>query len=126
LRAVLSGAGLMANTNAPLAAGRSTYYLRKSFAFNGRPSEVQLKLNPLVADGAIFYLNGLEVYRQNLPDGPIAYSTPALAAVATPTFTGPVPISSGNLVNGTNVLGVEVHMASGSTGLPLNGADLFF
>src|SRR5260221_7365208 len=124
-RAVVGGTGLTANTNQPLASGPSTYYFRKSFVFAGNPSYVTLQLHPLVVDGAVFYLNGVEVYRQNMPDGPIDYSTPAVSAVTAPAFTGPFPILAGSLVPGANVLSAEVHLASGSAGPALMGAELF-
>src|SRR5207247_5697758 len=60
-RAVVSGTGLAPNTSSPLASGRSTYYFRKSFTFTGTPAFTHLNLNPLVADGAVFYLNGVEI-----------------------------------------------------------------
>ncbi len=124
-RAVLSGAGLAVNTNTPLASGRSTYYFRKSFIFSGAPARTQLRLSSLVADGAVFYLNGVEVYRQNMPDGSIDYSTPALSAVSTPASTGQVSISSSSLVAGSNLLAVEVHLAADNAAGVLNGAELF-
>jgi hypothetical protein len=124
-RAVVTGTGLAPNPNSPPASGRSTYYFRKSFIFNGNPAFAALHLNPLVADGAVFYLNGAEIYRQNLPGGAISYSTPALSDVASPAFSGPVPVSASSLVLGQNVLAVEIHQAAGSADGPLAGAELF-
>jgi len=123
-RATLSGTALAVNTNAPLPSGPATFYFRKAFAFSGDPAHTQLRLNPILADGAIVYLNGVEVFRQNMPAGPAAYATPALADVPAPDFSGLVPIAADSLVAGTNVLAVEVHQAAGSTDAPLFGADL--
>src|SRR5204863_7449231 len=77
-------------------------------------------------DGAVFYLNGVEVHRQNLPPGPIDSTTPALADVSLPTLSAPVIIPAGSLVSGANVLAVEVHQATGSTDAPLVGVELFY
>ena len=66
-------------------------------------------LHPVVDDGAVYYLNGLEIYRQNMPSGPIGYATLASGSVATPAYTGPFIVAVTNLLSGTNVLAVEVH-----------------
>jgi hypothetical protein len=62
-------------------------------------------------DGAVVYLNGQEVYRDNLPAGPITASTPALVNVTTSEertfFARSIPPSA--LRIGTNVLAIEVH-----------------
>ncbi|PYJ00143.1 MAG: hypothetical protein DME25_21400, partial [Verrucomicrobia bacterium] len=122
-RAVLSGTGLAINTNAPLPLGPTTYYFRKSFTFSGDPAFTRLQLNPVVADGAAFYLNGVEVYRQNLPPA-ASYGTFAVSNVVSPTYSGPIEISAASLRAGLNVLAVEVHPAVDSTDDILLGAEL--
>ncbi|MBI5385275.1 MAG: lamin tail domain-containing protein [Verrucomicrobia bacterium] len=124
-RALLSGSGLSANPNAPMTAGRTTYYFRQSFLFAGNPAYTALKLNTLLTDGAVFYLNGVEVHRQNMPGGPVDFTTPALTDVAAPTYSGLVPISAGSLIEGANVLAVEVHQAAGGLEGALLGVELF-
>jgi hypothetical protein len=123
-RATLSGTALGANTNAPLALGPATYYFRKSFGFSGDPAHTRLRLNPIIADGAVVYLNGVEVFRQNMPAGAVSYATPALSNVPAPDLSGLVEIPAASLVAGENVLAVEVHQATGSPDGPLFGADL--
>lgn len=123
-RAELSGAGLAVGPGAPVPAGSRTVYYRQSFVFAGDPSLAVLKLNALAADGAAFYLNGLEVLRRNLPDGPLAHGTPARSAVTNAGFGGPVTIPAEALVAGTNLLAVEVHLAAGSPGPPRLGVEL--
>jgi hypothetical protein len=62
-------------------------------------------------DGAVVYLNGTELYRENMPSGQIEASTPALADVNTSeeqTFFKRVLPRSG-LMTGTNVVAVEIH-----------------
>ena len=61
----------------PLADTAPTSYLRKSFNFPGDPSRTTLRLTHTVADGAVFYLNGSEIYRANMPGGAVTHSTPA-------------------------------------------------
>ncbi len=62
-------------------------------------------------DGAVVYLNGQEVYRDNLPLGPLTATTPALVNITTSEerifFARTLPPSA--LRIGTNVLAIEVH-----------------
>jgi hypothetical protein len=71
-------------------------------------------------DGAVVYVNGTEVFRSNLPEGPISYSTLATNAVddGNTWLTAPVPRSL--MQSGTNVIAVEVHQTT------LNSSDLSF
>lgn len=94
-----------------LTLGATTFYFRTEFDFDGDVAETELALKTLVDDGAVFYLNGVEVYRQNMPDGSIYYDTLADSIVDLPSMNGPVAIASDALVAGTNVLAVELHQA---------------
>ena len=94
-----------------LPTGPSTYYFRKSFAFSDNPVQAALKLDLAVDDGAVFYLNGGEVYRHNMPQGPVSYATPASTRVGNAPLLAGIALPSGNLVAGNNVLAVEVHQA---------------
>jgi len=62
-------------------------------------------------DGAVVYLNGQEVYRENLPSGPVLASTTALVDVGSSEeqafFKRYVPAS--RLMTGTNIVAVEIH-----------------
>jgi hypothetical protein len=111
------------NTALPPAYGQTiapTYYFRTHFNFSGSTSGASLTLSNFVDDGAVFYLNGVEVYRLRVAAGTVTYTTAASAQ--TP---GVVPISgdaitnapdlftlSGNtltnLLQGDNVMAVEV------------------
>lgn len=71
-----------------------------------------MRLRRLVDDGAVFYLNGTEIFRTtNMPPGVIEYSTlaghvPDAACMATGLLLPP-----NSLIQGTNILAVEVHQA---------------
>jgi len=121
-------AGLLpARTNTALAAGRSTYYFRTTFPSDGAISNLTLNLRSIVDDGAVFYLNGTEIYRQNMPSGPVDYSTSASGPVGNAGYVGPITLPANNLVSGVNVLAVEVHQitsATTSTGIVLSGGGL--
>ncbi len=92
-----------------MAAGNITYYARKTFSFTGeRPSSLALALK--ADDGAIVYLNGQEILRDNLRAGTVTASTPAddwRAGLAEDFTTHAVPADA--LVDGENVLAVEIH-----------------
>src|SRR6266545_2254376 len=62
-------APLPATKNTPLAPGRITYYFRTAFVVTGDVSQLRLQLRPLVDDGAVGYLNGVEIFRANMPAG---------------------------------------------------------
>ncbi|MBN1652702.1 MAG: metallophosphoesterase [Deltaproteobacteria bacterium] len=92
-----------------------TTYFRHHFAVSDPSSVAALSLSILRDDGAVVYLNGVEVYRTNLPDnGKMRYDVPALSTVARrdeETFHT-VDVAREILVAGTNVLAVEVHQSS--------------
>jgi hypothetical protein len=99
-----------------------TYYFRSEFTVDDASSYFGLNLKVLRDDGAVVYLNGAEIYRDNLPPGEMDYRTLAVTNVsgaAEDTFYE-VPVPAGVLVEGVNVLAVEVHQS-----LPTS-ADLSF
>ena len=67
-------------------------------------------------DGAIVYLNGKEVFRDNMPEGTITYMTRSLYTVGSSNFLCSSFFNASNLVDGTNVLAVEIHQRLGGTG----------
>ncbi len=96
--------------------GSTTFYLRTKFnlATNFGPNPT-FRLTYVVDDGAVFYLNGAEVLRVNMPAGQIFYNTVASGSVtATTCRTAATNLGPGILVKGTNLLAVELHY-SGQT-----------
>jgi uncharacterized delta-60 repeat protein len=91
-----------------------TTYFRHSFIVTNTAGVSALSLNLLRDDGAVVYLNGVEVARDNLPAGPVAFATVAVGAVGGADETNYFPHSLGAslLVNGVNVVAVEVHQNS--------------
>ena len=66
-------------------------------------------------DGAVFYINGVEVYRTNITGTPKS-TTPADTDVVYPKFSSSIEIPASAVVPGTNVLAVELHQhPSGTT-----------
>ena len=92
----------------PLTLGRWTYYFRVPFVVEDPAEPMTLQLRALVDDGAVFYLNGVEIYRQRMPEGAVTYATPAIN-VGDPLVTGPHTLDASPLVPGTNWFAAEVH-----------------
>jgi sugar lactone lactonase YvrE len=99
--------------------GIITYYFRTHFAYAENPDPIWLGLSTLIDDGAVVYLNGLEIYRLNMPPGAPAFTTLASNAVNDAEFKG-VDFLATNLVQGDNVIAVEVHQTS------TNSSDIVF
>jgi alpha-tubulin suppressor-like RCC1 family protein len=88
----------------------TTHYFRTSFVLASNPPGTELVFSNLVDDGAVFYLNGQEIGRYLMPTGIITSTT---------VSSGPAPevfiitnVVTTDLVEGTNVLAVEVHQRS--------------
>ncbi|MBK8001698.1 MAG: immunoglobulin domain-containing protein [Verrucomicrobia bacterium] len=94
-----------------------TYYFRHSFIASAMGPIEQLRLDLLRDDGAIVYLNGVEVFRSNLPDGEVNYLTTASSSVsqADENRYFSTNVSPALLLEETNVLAVEVHQVNRSS-----------
>jgi type 1 glutamine amidotransferase len=95
-----------------------TTYFRKSFIATNTASVTNLEVRLVRDDGAVVYLNGVEVSRSNMGPGPVDSSTTALAAVnnADEVRWFSTNVNHVVLVEGTNVLAVEMHQSgTGST-----------
>lgn len=88
----------------------TTITFRTPFLFEGSPSSTELFLDCAVDDGAVIHLNGVEVHRENMPEGDLDATTLASSEVdeALELFAR---ISGEPLIQGLNVLAVEVHQA---------------
>lgn len=124
-RARLSGtARKSVPINTALPVSPVTYYFRDNFVITNSPAVTGLRLRSLVADGAVFYLNGVEVLRFNLPVGAITAATTAVTNITNATLLGPIDLPTGSLVLGTNVLAVEVHRGPSAPADAIFGAEL--
>ena len=101
----------------PLSATAPTSYFRKTFTSPGNAALTTLRLTHTVADGAVFYLNGSEIVRANMPGGAVTHTTAASSIVTTPASSGAIVVPAASLVNGTNVLAVSLHKAVASPGV---------
>jgi hypothetical protein len=91
-----------------------TTYFRKSFVVTSGAVYTDLIFTLLRDDGAVVWLNGLELFRSNMPSTPITYQTLASQTVSGTDeqtyFVTALPNT--NLVSGTNILAVELHQAA--------------
>ncbi|HKQ39044.1 MAG TPA: hypothetical protein VJ063_13285, partial [Verrucomicrobiae bacterium] len=86
---------------------RVTYYFRHRFVATNVASLTNLTLHVLRDDGVIVYLNGTNVFRNNLVQNP-TYTTVASANVEATNYIS-TNVNRGLLREGTNVLAAEVH-----------------
>ncbi len=110
-----------------------TAYYRRAFSVTGAAAFAALNLRVLRDDGVVVYLNGAELFRDGMPEGPITFNTLANITVvggdeSTNFFGGPV--NPALLVEGVNVLAVEVHQVLASSSdlsfdLELSGTQTF-
>ncbi len=92
----------------------NTYFFRTTFVVSNAPEIDLLVFSNVVDDGAVFYLNGVEIRRLYMPSGTIDYSTPSSSSHEASTYD--IFDLNGdaltNLVEGTNLLAAEVHQTS--------------
>lgn len=101
-----------------LAANTTLLTLRQSFEIEDPATITRLTLGLVRDDGAVVYLNGQEVHRVNLPEGPITEGTRATQSVEGDDESTyfEVEIAPWSLQAGTNVLGVQVVQVAGGPG----------
>src|SRR5262249_1436648 len=94
------------------------------------PAGLILNFSSYIDDGAVFYLNGAEIFRNNMAPAPAIISNATFAAAYNCGGGAPRPgafnISPDlftHLVSGGNVLAVEVHnYTAGSAAIPFGSA----
>jgi len=105
-----------------------TTYFRRSFDIYDASLYSRLHFRLIRDDGAVVYLNGVEVARSNMPDGEVGFQTLANSAIGgTDEYIfSEFQVEASLLVTGTNVIAVEIHQSSASSSdisfdLELNG-----
>jgi hypothetical protein len=86
-----------------------TFYFRQKFFAPFAAPSVTMQLRHIIDDGMVLHLNGQEIYRFNMPAGPVTAGAMAASTISDATLLGPISISVSNLIAGTNVFAVEVH-----------------
>lgn len=88
-----------------------TTYFRTAFEVADPAKFANLIVRVLHDDGAVMYLNGIEIYRENMPIGVITYRTLANRRAVRNLFIQR-NVAAKNLRVGRNLLAVEVHQES--------------
>jgi hypothetical protein len=88
-----------------------TTYFRRAFYVHDASLVRSLNARLVRDDGSVVYLNGAEVWRDNMPTGTVTFATLAASTVSSTAesnwFTR--VLSPGALVDGWNFLAVEIH-----------------
>jgi len=95
-----------------------TYYFRRYFVVDDPSKYSSVKVNLLRDDGGIVYINGVEVFRSNMPAGTnINYLTNASSSIpnSDETVFFSTNFSPNLLVSGTNICAVEIHQANSTS-----------
>ncbi|MEM8711316.1 MAG: metallophosphoesterase family protein [Planctomycetota bacterium] len=90
-----------------------TTYFRRDFFVNDPADFEALEFRLQRDDGALVYLNGVEVFRSNMSDGPVTAKTRSerFAAGGSEEVFFPFYDRTSDLVPGVNTLAVEVHLS---------------
>lgn len=90
-----------------------TFYFRTHFTLTNDPYTVNVIITNLIDDGAIFYLNGVEIARQGMAPAPavITYNTLAAVTVGDANYVT-LTIPSSVLKQGDNLIAAELHDVS--------------
>ena len=94
-----------------------TTYFRRSFTISEGMKVISLRAHILADDGAVIYINGEEVARENMPQGTIAFTTEASNSVADESekqFKSKL-LKSTTVKEGENLIAVEVHQRGPSS-----------
>ncbi|MFN6947264.1 MAG: hypothetical protein ACK4ND_20165, partial [Cytophagaceae bacterium] len=98
-----------------------TSYFRKTIEIPSLATFDSVFATLRIDDGAVVYINGVEVMRRNMPAGLISFNTFANVTVGSTPATFTAMLGKEHLVEGTNVIAVEVHqVTAGSSDLFLD------
>ncbi len=92
----------------------TNHYFRTHFNFNGVPTNAILQLETYIDDGAVIYLNGTELQRLGMAAGPVNSQTFANRTTNGEFEQNQFPFTA-QLLNGDNVIAVEVHQVNGTS-----------
>ncbi len=99
-------------------------YFRKTFTVANVNAYTLYTLKVKRDDGIVVYVNGSEIYRDNMPAGTISYNTPASGAASddgAAEMTSTYSVGASKLVSGSNTIAVYVcQNSSGSSDLSFN------
>jgi len=98
-----------------------TYYFRSAFEVGSLAAFANLFLEVHRDDGIVAYLNGMEIYRNNVTNGaPLSYLSLCTNAADNGASIQSATVPLTPLVTGTNVIAAEIHQSS------ITSSDLVF
>lgn len=90
-----------------------TWYFKQIIEITDASRMQSLLFQGSIDDGYILYINGMEVYRNNLPTGGITHTTPALTAIeGTAELPLYIVVPANVLSLGENTIAIEVHQSN--------------
>ena len=94
----------------------TTTYFRKTISITNSAQYASYALSVKRDDGIVLYVNGVEVYRNNMPTGTVTYTTLASAAASDDGATAQTAtIPASVFINGNNTIAAEIHQNAGSS-----------
>ncbi|MBK1896344.1 alkaline phosphatase PhoX [Chryseobacterium paridis] len=97
--------------------GLTAAYFAKDFTVNLADLSDTMELGVMRDDGIVVYLNGVEVVRDNMPTGTIAFNTPSVTTIdgAAESVYNLFSIPKSKFVNGSNRISIELHNRTGQS-----------
>jgi hypothetical protein len=92
-----------------------TTYFRKTFTIDNLEGLTDITASMIYDDGAIVYVNGIEVFRGNMPAGTVGYGTYSLSNSPAENVYHAFTIPNSVLVAGENVVAVEIHQLNATS-----------
>lgn len=117
--------GLPIEPGATVDSGIVTHYFRTEFEIDSEllfAGDTSFQLQSLIDDGAVIHINNHEFMRIGIRDGEVDYLTTANRGIGSATIEGPFSIPSSLLVEGRNVIAVEVHQISPTSDVTFGAA----
>ncbi|MBK7374550.1 MAG: T9SS type A sorting domain-containing protein [Chitinophagaceae bacterium] len=108
------------NVNAPSQTNRETYYLRRDINITNPAQYSTITLTAKYDDGAVVYVNGVEVARMNMPTGTLVYGTNPGGNRNYTDGDFVINIPSSSFTNGNNQVAVALYQGTSNT------VDLYF
>lgn len=100
-----------------ISSGLTAAYFAKDFTVNLADLSDAMELGIMRDDGIVVYLNGVEVVRDNMPTGAIAFNTPSVNTIdgAAESVYNIFSIPKSKFVNGNNRISIELHNRTGQS-----------
>lgn len=103
------------SVNSPSQTNRETYYLRRDINITNPSQYATITLTAKYDDGAVVYVNGVEVARMNMPSGTLVYGTNPSGNRNYTDGDFVIDIPSSSFANGNNQIAVALYQGTSNT-----------